>query len=224
MVESTNTANNQVIDWRTRVEVFGTVLLSVASLVVAWCTYQSTLWNGEQDFRMAEANIMYRRAQEITVFAAQQKERDVTIALSFVDAVFENRRDKISYYLHRTNTPLTAVLTDWFNLDPLHNTNAPASPLQMPAYQRVMQASQKSTDSTMRTAEALWQEAKQDNTFSDSYTLFTVIFSIVMFLCGVCTKLTRVKVAYTSLIFAASIFLLTLIILIVTMPVAKITP
>ncbi len=63
---------------------------------------------------MAEANITYRRAQEITVFAAQQKERDVTIALSFVDAVFEERRDKINYYLNRTNTPLTAVLSDWF--------------------------------------------------------------------------------------------------------------
>jgi len=224
MDNTTVITNTQETDWRTRVEVFGTVLLSVASLVVAWCTYQSTLWNGEQDFRMAEANIMYRRAQEITVFAAQAKERDVTIALSFVDAVFENRRDKINYYLIRTNTPLTSVLSDWFKLNPLHNPKAPASPLDMPAYQRAMQAAKKSTDSTMRSAESLWQEAKRNNTISDSYTLFTVIFSIVMFICGVCTKLTRVKVAYTSLIFAGSIFLLTLIILIVTMPVAKITP
>ncbi len=69
----------------------------------------------------------------------------------------------------------------------------------MPEYQRMLHASRKSTDSTMRFAESLWQEAKHDNTISDSYTLFTVIFSIVMFICGVCTKLTRVKVVYTSL-------------------------
>jgi hypothetical protein len=87
-----------------------------------------------------------------------------------------------------------------------------------------MQGSKKSSDSAMRKAEALWQEAKRNNTYSDSYTLFTVIFSLVVFLCAVGTKLTRIKVAYTCLIFAGTIFLITLILLIITMPVAQIIP
>jgi len=223
MVNNTSTINTQDVDQRTRLEVIGTVLLSVASLAVAWCTYQSTLWNGEQDFRMAEANFSYRRANEFTVLAAQRRERDESITLSFVNAVIENRQDKINYYLQRSRTQLSYILSDWLKTNPLQNSNAPVNPLEMPAYQQLMQASKLSSDSTMAQAEALWLEAKKNNTSSDIYTLFTVIFSLVMFICGVSTKLTRIKVAYTSLIFASSIFLLTLILLIVTMPVAKIS-
>jgi hypothetical protein len=224
MVNNTISPNTQEIDQRTRIEILGTVLLSVASLAVAWCTYQSTLWNGEQDFRMAEASICYRRANEFTVIAAQQREIDASITLSFMDAVIGKQQDKINYFLKRGNPQLTSILSDWLNTKPLQNSTGPAHPLEMDAYKRMMQASKHSSDSAMRTAEALWQEAKKDNTYSDGYTLFTVVFSIVMFLSGIGTKLTRNKVAYTSLIFAGSIFLLTLILLIVTMPVAHISP
>lgn len=212
------------MDPRTRLEIIGTVLLSIASLVVAWCTYQSTLWNGEQDFRMAEANIYYRRANEFTVLAAQQREIDASITLSFMDAVIEKRQDKINYFLKRSNAQLSSVLSEWLNTKPLQNSNAPAHPLEMNTYKRLMQASKNSSDSAMRKAESLWQEAKRNNTYSDSYTLFTVIFSLVVFLCAVGTKLTRIKIAYSSLIFAGSVFLITLILLIVTMPVAQINP
>jgi hypothetical protein len=224
MVNNTSTQNTPEMDQRTRLEIFGTVLLSMASLLVAWCTYQSTLWNGEQDFRMAEANICYRRANEFTVLAAQKREIDASITLSFMDAVFEKRQDKINYFLKRSNPQLSSVLSDWLSTKPLQNSNAPSHPLEMDTYKRLMQASKYSSDSSMRQAEALWQEAKRDNTYSDSYTLFTVIFSLAMFLSAVGTKLTRIKVAYTSLIFAGSIFMLTLILLIVNMPVARIIP
>lgn len=224
MTNNTNTFNTQEMDQRTRLEVFGTVLLSIASLAVAWCTYQSTLWNGEQTFRMAEANLSYRKANEFTVLAAQQQERDASITLSFIDAVIEKRQDKINYYLGRSHSHLAAVLSDWLKTNPLQNINSPVNPLEMESYQQMMRASRSSSDSAMRKAEALWQEAKHANTTSDIYTLFTVIFSLVMFICGVSTKLTRLKVAYTSLIFAGSFFLLTLLLLIITMPVARINP
>ncbi|AEV99165.1 hypothetical protein A4D02_11405 [Niastella koreensis] len=224
MTNNTNTQPAQEIDRRTRLEIIGTVLLSIASLVVAWCTYQSTLWNGEQDFRMAEANICYRRANEFTVLAAQQREMDASITLSFLEAVIDKRQDRIDYYLKRSDSELAHILTNWLNTNPLKNTNSPANPLNMPAYQRMTQVSKNSSDSAMRKAEELWREAKRNNTFSDKYTLFTVIFSLVVFLCAVGTKLTKIKVAYTCLIFASSIFFLTLILLIVTMPVARINP
>ncbi len=224
MNTNTSTLNTQETDQRTRLEIIGTVLLSIASLAVAWCTYQSTLWNGEQDFRMAEANFSYRKANEFTVLAAQQQERDASITLSFIDAVIENRQDKINYYLQRSHTHLASILTEWYKTNPLQNSSAPVNPLEMEGYQQLMRSAKTSSDSMMRKAEALWQEAKQSNTTSDIYTLFTVIFSLVVFLCAVGTKLTRIKVAYTSLIFASSIFLLTLILLIVTMPVARISP
>ena len=219
-----NTQNTQEIDHRTRLEIIGTVLLSIASLVVAWCTYQSTLWNGEQDFRMAEANICYRRANEFTVLAAQQREIDGSITLSFVEAVIDKRQDRINYYLKRGDAQLASILSNWLATNPLQNTSSPSNPLNMEAYKRLMQVSKNSSDSAMRKAEELWKEAKRNNTFSDRYTLFTVIFSLVVFLCAVGTKLTRIKVAYTCLIFASSIFLITLILLIITMPVARIIP
>ena len=31
-----------------RVEVFSTILLAVAAVATAWCSYQASRWNGEQ--------------------------------------------------------------------------------------------------------------------------------------------------------------------------------
>jgi hypothetical protein len=35
---------------RDRLEVYNTIMLAIATLAVAWCSYQASLWSGLQTF------------------------------------------------------------------------------------------------------------------------------------------------------------------------------
>lgn len=204
-------------------EIVATVILSIASLTVAWCTYQSTLWNGKQVFRMAESNLYYREALEKLFLAQQQQEVDVVVTLNFLDAVLEKRQTVIDYYRKRGSSELTKIFTTWLLMDPVNNDNAPAHPLLMEEYKRMINVSLSAADSATRNAERLWEESQRFSTISDNYILFTVIFSLVMFLCAIATKFTRLKIAFAGMLVTGTIFFITLILLLILMPIAGIS-
>jgi hypothetical protein len=204
-------------------EIVATIILSVASLTVAWCTYQSTLWNGKQLFRMAESNRYHRVSLENMFLVQQQQEVDVVVTLNFLDAVLEKRQTQIDYYLKRGNSELTKLFKTWLLMNPVSNDKAPAHPLLMQEYKKMVSVSLSAADSATRSAERLWEEAQQFSTISDSYILYTVIFSLVMFLCAIATKLTRLKIAFAGMLFTGTIFIITLILLLILMPIANIS-
>ena len=204
-------------------EIIGTVILSVASLAVAWCSYQSTLWNGKQVFKLAESNAYRRQALEKLFIVWQQQEIDAVVTLNFLEAVVEKRQTLIDYYRRRGTSELTKILNTWLLMDPVHNDQAPAHPLLMKEYKKLVTLSMAAADSASSKAARSWDEAQRLNTISDHYILYTVIFSLVMVLCAVATKLTRLKIAFISMLITGSIFLMALMLLFILMPVARLS-
>ncbi len=204
-------------------EIIGTVILSVASLAVAWCTYQSTLWNGKQVFKLAESNAYYRQALEKIFIVWQQQEIDAVVTLNFLEAVLEKKQTLIDYYGKRGTSELTKILKTWQLMDPVHNDKAPAHPLLMKEYKQLVRSSMAGADSATSHAMQSWDEAQRLNTISDHYILYTVIFSLVMVLCAVATKLTRLRIAFVSMLITGSLFLIALMLLFILMPVAGIS-
>jgi hypothetical protein len=200
-------------------EIVGTVILSVASLAVAWCTYQSTLWNGKQVFKLAESNAYYREALEKIFFVWQQQEIDAVVTLNFLEAVLDKKQTIIDYYGKRGTSELTKILKTWQSMDPVHNDKAPAHPLLMNEYKQLMKRSMAAADSATGKAMQSWDEAQRLNTISDHYILYTVIFSLVMVLCAVATKLTRLRIAFVSMLITGSLFLIALLLLFILMPI-----
>lgn len=201
-------------------EIIGTVILSVASLAVAWCTYQSTLWNGKQVFKLAESNAYYREAVEKTFIVWQQQEIDAVVTLNFLEAVLEKRQTMIDYYRKRGTSELTKILNNWLLMDPVHNEKMPAHPLLMSAYKQLVKSSMAAADSATSKAVLSWEEAQALNTISDHYILYTVIFTLIMVLCAVATKLTRLRIAFVSMLITGSIFIIALLLLFILMPIA----
>jgi hypothetical protein len=221
-----NNINNTVIKEKSttnRIEITGTVLLSIASLAVAWCSYQSTLWNGKQVFTLAESNLNYRRAQEKLTMMAQQQEIDAAVTINFLEAVLDKRQNRIDYYKRRTRPELAAVLSTWLSMDPLRNDEAPAHPLMMEEYKLLSGSMRAAADSTRNRADLLWKEAQYYNKISDKYILHTVIFSLIMFLVAVATKVSNAKVAVASILFAGAIFLISILLLFFSMPIAQVS-
>jgi hypothetical protein len=205
------------------IEITGTVLLSIASLAVAWCSYQSNLWNGKQVFTLAESNLNHRRAQEKLSTLGQQQEIDAAVTINFLEAVLDKRPNRIDYYKRRARPELAAVLATWLSMDPLHNDLAPAHPLIMEEYKMLSGSEKAAIDSIRQKADLLWKEAQNNNKISDSYILYTVIFTMIMFLQALSTKFTHPKVAIACMLFAGMAFLIASILLFVNMPLAYVS-
>ena len=204
-------------------EILGTVILSIASLAVAWCSYQSTLWNGKQVFCLAKSNLYYRQSLEEMFKVWQQQQIDAVVTLDFLEAVVEKRHAPVDYYRKRSRSDLRQLFNDWLLMDPVHNEAAPAHPLLMEEYKKMQRSSQVAADSATAKAAQLWDEAQRYNTISDKYILYTVIFSLVMLLCAVATKLSRLSIAFMSMLVTGTVFIIVLILLFILMPVANIS-
>ena len=205
------------------IEITGTVFLSIASLAVAWCSYQSNLWNGKQVFTLAESNLNHRRAQERSGMLSKQQEIDAAVTINFLEAVLDQRPNRVEYYKRRTRPELAAVLSTWLSMDPLRNDLAPAHPLMMNEYKMLSDSAQSAVDSLRQKADLLWKEAQINNNISDNYILYTVLFSLIMFLEALATKFTHPKVAFAGMLFAGMAFLITIILLFVNMPRAYVS-
>ena len=110
------------INWekriRNRVEILGTIVLSVASLAITWCSYQSSLWNGIQTISLIEANTYDMQALEKTTFLEQQQEIDATAVMNFANAVIDRNQDRIKFYLDHGRPEMSKIFSDWLKTDP----------------------------------------------------------------------------------------------------------
>jgi hypothetical protein len=56
-IENSTLTNEQKADRsRNRLEINNTIILSIATLAITWCSYQTNLWNGIQTFNLAQSN------------------------------------------------------------------------------------------------------------------------------------------------------------------------
>ena len=77
MLNSLNTEKQKA-----RLEIYNTAILAIATLCAAWCSYQGSLWNGIQTFRLAESNKYSRLSQQILIRADQAKTMEETAIIT----------------------------------------------------------------------------------------------------------------------------------------------
>ena len=202
-----------------RFEVNNTLILAIATLAITWCSYQSSLWNGIQSFSLATANGYNRRAQELNLVSGQKRLMDEQISINFVHAVLDGRNDKTEFYLQRIRPELSNILAKWQESGPLEDSTVPAHPMAMPAYQQMVKDDMKESNALRARAENAMKEAQQANRNADNYTLFTVIFSMVMFLGALATKVSGFRMGFTLMFLAGGICLVLLVLLFFNMPI-----
>src|SRR5688500_6172506 len=104
-VEKTHEKNEAPVQqqelWEGWFEVISATILGLAMLASAWSAYQSGLWGGIQDFRIAEAHISGRQAGEKAVFANQLRGIDVILFERYVSALSENNQQLAQFLFQR---------------------------------------------------------------------------------------------------------------------------
>src|SRR4051794_14336656 len=181
---------------RFSVELVATVLLAVAVVTTAWCSYQATRWNGEQAKSAAAASATRFEAARADDLANTQTQVDVATFSQWVDAYARNEQTLADFYRARFRAEFSPVVEAWIATRPLKNPSAPLTPFAMPQYRLAARADAARLDSQ---AEALSAHVRLDIQRASNYVLGVVLCAVALFFAGISTKLSAPKLQVVTL-------------------------
>jgi hypothetical protein len=185
------------LEWWT--ELIAVVILSIATLGVAWSGYQSARWSGVQSTSYAEAGGRRVESSRASARANTETMVDVSVFTSWLDAFARGDTELANFISERFRPEFQTAFIAWLASKPVYDPNAPPTPFAMPEYQL---ASQQEADRLEQEANALLEQGKAANQQSDDYVLNTVILVSVLFFAGIAQRRFRrleYRVALTAL-------------------------
>lgn len=177
------------------IEIAQAILLSAVVVATAWCSYQAGLWSGKQSFSIANSYSIGRIATEKQLVAENVRTVDSISVLNFATAVIEKRHDIANFHLQHVRPELRELFEAWLATDPLENPDAPPHPLAMPQYtEEIALSYTKEAEQMRQDAELKMEDAHHAKRISSDYVFMTVLFSIVLFIGGILSKITSLKI------------------------------
>ncbi len=183
-----------------RFEVVATIILASAALLTAWAGYQSSLWGGIQSSYYTQASAARTEAAQLRTESNQLRIVDLSLFENFVDARISGDEELADFYSERFRPEFDAAFGAWMALDPFDNVDAPNSPLAMPEYQLASEAQADALDATAATK---FTDGEDANTYSDFFTLSTVMFATALFFAAISERFSYVRLRVMLLTFAA---------------------
>jgi hypothetical protein len=167
------------------VDLASVVLISLATVLTAWCGYESARWTSLQTRSYNEASSQRLQASVQSARTNALETIDVATFLQFVRAVATNSAEEQDFILKRFRPEMKRAVDAWIATRPRTNPAAPSSPFAMPQYQL---ASTREADRLNALASESFLRATAANENGDQYVRLTVIFAAVSFLAGISTK------------------------------------
>lgn len=198
------------------VDIGSTVLLALATVAIAWSSYQANRWGGEQSIAFSAASAARIESSRASTRAGQQIQIDVTLFSQWIDAYARKETKLYEFYFERFRPEFKPAMEAWLATQPQTNPDAPPSPFAMPQYKL---AEQENADRLAVAAEAQTELAKRNNQRSDNYVLCVVLFAASLFFAGVSTKIASTRSRIAILALGYLVFLFT-VVLILTFPVS----
>jgi hypothetical protein len=167
------------MDWR---ELIAVILLSVTTILTAWCGFQSSKWGGEMSIAFSKASGARIEAVQAQDTGNRKISVQVGLFSAWLQAQATDNKELADFLSTRFPEPLAAAFLAWQATDPLTNPDAPLSPFEMTEYQ-VPETDEASTLNTK--ADDLFAAALEDNQRGDNYTLLAVAFATVLFFAAI---------------------------------------
>lgn len=197
------------------IELFSVVLISLATVVSAWCAYQATLWATEEIINYNLANAARTESVRMSNRALQLTTIDVNLFTEYVSAYSESNDDLADFLIARFRPEMKLAVEAWIETQPLINPEAPSSPFDMAEYQS---ADQLAADRLLNEVDEYLELARKANERSSRYFLLTVIFASVLFFGGISSKFKSITIQLSLLAVSSLMFLIT-VIFVMTFPV-----
>jgi hypothetical protein len=180
------------------------ILMALATLSTAWCSYQSSKWNGQSGGFAAEAGRLNQKAALLHLEGNQVISVQVKMFMAFIDAQMTGNDKLAHFYSDRSPPELRKAYDAWLLEKPFENPSADPHPFVPKLYQGrfVQDARLASADAGRNDA-----EAKRTGNIGAQYLSNTVLLAAVLFFAGTSARFDQRYVRHGSFLFAVAAFL-----------------
>jgi len=180
------------------------ILMALATLGTAWCSYQSSKWNGQSSTFATKAARSNQQAAVLHLEGNQVTALQAKMFTEFMDGRMSGNEKLAQFYLDRFPPELRKAYDAWLTEKPFENPRADPHPFVPNLYQpRFLEdARQASADAGRNDA-----EGKRASAVAAHYLSNTVLFAAVLFFAGTSARFDHRYVRQSSLFFAIAAFL-----------------
>ena len=164
-----------------KLEIYTSVLLAVASLLTAWCAYQSSAWSSDQATAAQAAGRLRTEASAAYTRSGQMSIVDVVAFTNWLNATDAEDTRLADFYRSRFTADFLPAFDAWLALKPLQNPDAPPTPFGMDEYQQTFYVKATELEQQANTQGEVFAFA---NATSTAYVRNTVLFATTLFLCS----------------------------------------
>lgn len=183
------------------VEPLTAILMALATLCTAWCSYQSASWTRRSNRLMNDFSALERRAGIVTLQGMEMTTIHVAMFMHYIAAQQAGNQSLADFYLKRFPPDLRKAVDAWVAQNPLENPDAAWNPFVTEFYE--IQGSREAAELNAKAAHSL-QQSRSAGNVSGQYLANTVLFAAVLFFANAAGKFEQRKVRLTALAFAVA--------------------
>jgi len=186
------------------VEPITALIMALATVGTAWCSYESAFWTRQANRAMNEFNSLERKASLLTVQGMQSATIHVSMFMQVLAAQQAGNQELATFYVERFPPDVRAAYDAWMQQRPFQNPRADPHPFVPNLYQ--MRGTKEASEATATGAKKV-EEARKAGTVSGQYLANTVMFATVLFFANAAGKFEQRRVRIPSFFFAVGVFL-----------------
>ena len=185
------------------VEPVAALLMALATVCTAWCSYQSAAWTRQSNRLMNEFNSLERRSDLLNLQGAQVATIHVAMFMQLLAAQQAGNDRLANFYAQRFPDDVRKAYEAWLKQKPFENPNADPHPFVPNLYQ--MRGSREAAKATANAADKV-RDARAAGNVSGQYLANTVLFATVLFFAGTSSKFEQQRVRVVTFMFAIVVF------------------
>lgn len=166
-------------------EAVALVLLSLATVGTAWCSYQAAVWSGLSQRTMNMSAAASRRSVTAQLQSYQLAVLDVTLFSEYINARSSSNEVLATFYADRFRAEAKTAFDQWIAMHPFTNPNAPPHPFVSNLYQPRLLIESRNDDEK---SQQLWDRAGEAGRTSRNYVLVTVSLAAALFFAATASK------------------------------------
>ena len=185
------------------VEPVAALLMALATLSTAWCSFESAAWTRQSNRLMNEFNTLERKAGLLSLQGMQQATIQTAMFTEVLAAKQAGNEQLANFYVERFPPELRKAYDAWLAQKPFENPNADPHPFVPSLYE--MRGSREAADASAKAANSQ-REAGSAGSISGQYLANTVLFATVLFFANASAKFEQRRVRVVAFIFAVAVF------------------
>jgi hypothetical protein len=196
--------NRETHERKKWVEPVAALLMALATLSTAWCSFESAAWTRKSNRLMNEFNALERKAGVLTIQGMQQATIHTGMFMQALAAHQAGNDKLVNFYVERFPPELRKAYDAWIAENPFENPNADPHPFVPKLY--VTPGTREAAEANAKSANSL-KEARNAGSVSGQYLANTVLFAAVLFFANASSRFEQRRVRVVAFAFAVAVFL-----------------